>query len=67
MAVTSDDEAGLAQTQSIIESHLVRFAFRENLEALDWQRRLKWKKAGVASPLAALKMLLPLPCSTTLW
>ena len=41
MAVISADEAGLAQTQSIIESHLVRFAFRENLEALDWQRQDK--------------------------
>ena len=41
MAVTSADEEGLAQTQSIIESHLVRFAFRENLEALDWQRQDK--------------------------
>ena len=38
MAVTSADEEGLAQTQSIIESHLVRFAFREKLEALDWRQ-----------------------------
>lgn len=41
MAVTAADEAALAETQSIIESHLVRFAFRENLEALDWQRQDK--------------------------
>ena len=32
---------GLTICQSIIESHLVRFAFRENLEALDWQRQDK--------------------------
>ena len=37
----SGDEDGLAQTQSVIESHLVRFAFREKLEALDWQRQDK--------------------------
>lgn len=41
MAVTAADEEGLAQTQAIIESHLVRFAFREKLEALDWQRQQK--------------------------
>ncbi len=27
----------LAETESVIERHLVRFAFRENLEALHWQ------------------------------
>jgi len=27
----------LAETESVIERHLVRFAFRENLEALQWQ------------------------------
>lgn len=37
--VRASDEQGLAQTQSIIESHLVRFAFRDKLEALDWQRQ----------------------------
>jgi hypothetical protein len=26
----------LAQVKSIIESHLVRFAFREDLSALNW-------------------------------
>lgn len=41
MVVRSSDEQGLAQTQSIIESHLVRFAFREDLQPLDWQRREK--------------------------
>lgn len=38
VVVRAGDEDGLAQTQSIIESHLLRFAFRENLEALDWRR-----------------------------
>ncbi|OJU99587.1 DUF2218 domain-containing protein (plasmid) [Shinella sp. PSBB067] len=38
MVVTAADEEGLAQTQEIIESHLVRFAFREKLEALDWRQ-----------------------------
>ncbi|WP_411034135.1 DUF2218 domain-containing protein [Shinella sp. BYT-45] len=41
MAVTAGDEDGLARTQSIIETHLVRFAFREKLEALDWRRQDK--------------------------
>lgn len=41
MAVTADDEESLARIQSIIETHLVRFAFREKLEALDWQRQDK--------------------------
>ncbi|WP_226951145.1 DUF2218 domain-containing protein [Rhizobium terrae] len=36
MAVAADEEQ-LAETQSVIERHLVRFAFRENLEALQWQ------------------------------
>ncbi|MGB3878021.1 DUF2218 domain-containing protein [Shinella zoogloeoides] len=38
MAVSAADEEGLAQTQAIIESHLLRFAFREKLEALDWRQ-----------------------------
>lgn len=41
MIATAADAESLAQTQSIIESHLVRFAFRENLGALDWQRQDK--------------------------
>lgn len=40
IVVKAGDEAGLAQTQAIIESHLVRFAFREKLEALDWRRNM---------------------------
>ena len=41
MAVTAADEDGLARTQAIIESHFVRFAFREKIEALDWRRQDK--------------------------
>lgn len=37
--VRAADEEGLMQTQSIIERHLVRFAFREKLTALDWRRQ----------------------------
>ncbi|CAN7582282.1 DUF2218 domain-containing protein [Rhizobium sp. LjRoot30] len=33
---TAPDEAQLAETKSVIESHLIRFAFREKLESLDW-------------------------------
>lgn len=35
---TAADEEQLAETESVIERHLARFAFRENLEALQWQR-----------------------------
>ena len=38
IVVRASDGQGLAQTQEIIESHLVRFAFRERLEALDWRQ-----------------------------
>ena len=38
IVVRASDDAGLAHTQAIIESHLVRFAFREKLEALDWRQ-----------------------------
>lgn len=41
MVVTSGDDDGLVQTQSIIELHLARFAFRETFDALDWQRQDK--------------------------
>ncbi|PWE54819.1 DUF2218 domain-containing protein [Metarhizobium album] len=33
---TAPDEAQLAETKSVIESHLIRFAFREKLQSLDW-------------------------------
>jgi hypothetical protein len=45
LRITARAENGedLAQTQSVIESHLLRFAFREELQPLDWQ----WQdKAG---------------------
>jgi hypothetical protein len=35
--IVSEDDAGLAQTKHIIEDHLIRFAFREKLEKLEWQ------------------------------
>ena len=34
----AEDEQGLVDTQHVIESHLVRFAFREELQPLAWQR-----------------------------
>lgn len=37
MAVEANDDEALARTKVVIESHLVRFAFREELESLDWQ------------------------------
>lgn len=37
MAVEAGSEEELARTKFVIESHLIRFAFRENLEKLDWQ------------------------------
>ena len=39
LRATSVDEEGLAQTQQVIESHLLRFAFREDLQRLDWRRQ----------------------------
>lgn len=35
-AITAKDESGLKIAKSIIESHLIKFAFREKLEKLDW-------------------------------
>lgn len=37
MHVSAGDDAGLARAKSIVEVHLMKFAFRENLESLDWQ------------------------------
>lgn len=34
--VTAEDEEGLTRVKAVIEDHLIRFAFRENLEKLDW-------------------------------
>lgn len=37
IAIEAEDEAALSRTKDVIESHLVRFAFRENLEKLEWR------------------------------
>lgn len=34
--VETDDAAELDRAKHIIESHIVRFAFRDKLESLDW-------------------------------
>lgn len=36
IAITAEGQDGLEQTKGIIESHLLRFAFRENVERLNW-------------------------------
>lgn len=36
MTARVDDADKLGQTQNVIESHLVRFAFREEIGPLDW-------------------------------
>ncbi|GAA6212015.1 DUF2218 domain-containing protein [Hyphomicrobiales bacterium 4NK60-0047b] len=35
--VTAETNEDLNQSKSIIESHIIRFAFREKLEQLEWQ------------------------------
>ncbi|OBY28398.1 DUF2218 domain-containing protein [Leisingera sp. JC1] len=35
--VTAPDAADLAEARDIIDRHLIRFAFREEFEAMDWQ------------------------------
>jgi uncharacterized protein len=37
ITAVAENPEQLAETESVIERHLVRFAFRENLEALQWQ------------------------------
>lgn len=37
IGASAPDEAQLHETQSVVERHLVRFAFRENIEPLIWQ------------------------------
>lgn len=37
MRVTAEKDETRAWAQSAIESHLLRFAFREQLESLDWR------------------------------
>lgn len=36
IAVLAEDDDALSRTKEVIESHLVRFAFRDELEKLDW-------------------------------
>jgi uncharacterized protein len=36
IVASAPDPEQLAETQSVMERHLVRFAFRENIEALNW-------------------------------
>ncbi|KFB11279.1 DUF2218 domain-containing protein [Nitratireductor basaltis] len=36
-ALSAPDEESLDRGKGVIESHLVRFAFREKLERLDWK------------------------------
>jgi hypothetical protein len=38
--VNAPDKAQLKETQDVIESHLLRFAFREALKPLQWQNTL---------------------------
>jgi uncharacterized protein len=35
--VTAPDESQLKETQDVVESHLLRFAFREELQPLTWE------------------------------
>lgn len=34
--VNAPDDAQLKETQEVVESHLLRFAFREELQPLEW-------------------------------
>jgi uncharacterized protein len=36
ISVTAQDRPGLESAKSIIDSHLVRFAFRENFQHMQW-------------------------------
>lgn len=38
LIVKAENEETLAWARSALESHLVRFAFRENVQGLEWQR-----------------------------
>ncbi|AVO39412.1 DUF2218 domain-containing protein [Pukyongiella litopenaei] len=35
--VAAEDAENLDRARQVIESHILRFAFREKIEALDWQ------------------------------
>jgi hypothetical protein len=37
ITVEAADTKALTETKQVIESHLVRFAFRENLQPLAWR------------------------------
>lgn len=37
--VTAPDEEKLERAKSVVESHLLRFAFREEIESLSWQQK----------------------------
>lgn len=37
IAVTAPDEEKLERAKSVVESHLLRFAFREKIDALTWR------------------------------
>lgn len=37
LRVTANNEDGLARAQDIVERHLARFAFREEMPPLDWR------------------------------
>ncbi|MBB3946566.1 hypothetical protein GGQ73_002520 [Rhizobium skierniewicense] len=36
IAITAPDEEKLERAKSVVESHLLRFAFREEVDKLDW-------------------------------
>lgn len=38
MVVRAKDETGLKMARGIIDTHLVRFAFRERFETMSWTR-----------------------------
>lgn len=39
MTAISPDDQQLAETQSVVERHLARFAFREEIPPLDWRKK----------------------------
>ncbi|MFY0634113.1 MAG: DUF2218 domain-containing protein [Vannielia sp.] len=38
VTISAADEEGLQRARGAIDNHLVRFAFRENFEKMDWER-----------------------------
>lgn len=45
ISVQAADAAGLAETKDVIERHLLRFAFREELPSLAWADRIAGAQA----------------------